>query len=173
MHSFEQKIVTVMDFPQKGIAFRDITPVLADAAAMRQAVDCLSACLEGVEFDCIAGLEARGFLFGMPMAYNAGCGFLPVRKQGKLPRQTAQETYALEYGHATIEMHKEDVTPGMRVVLVDDLLATGGTLEAAAKLLEKLGAKVVKIVTLIELTQLHGTERLKGYDVESVLRYDD
>ena len=135
-------------------------------------VDEMTGFLSGVECDAIVGLESRGFLFGMPMAYNLNKPFIPVRKKGKLPRKTVEATYDLEYGSATIEVHKEDVKPGMRVVLVDDLIATGGTLAAAAGLLEQLGAKVVKIVCLIELAGLKGREKLAGYDVDAVITYD-
>lgn len=171
MSTLEKYIVTVPDFPKEGIAFRDITPILSDSNALKQSVDEMLSCLQGVEYDAIAGLESRGFLFGMPMAYAADKGFLPIRKQGKLPRETESESYELEYGTATIEVHKEDIKPGMRIVLVDDLLATGGTLAASVRLLERLGAKIVKIVTLIELQDLPGREALKGYDVEALLRH--
>lgn len=172
MSKIKQYIATVQDFPKKGIAFRDITPVLADSNALKMSIEEMQACLKGVEYDAIAGLESRGFLFGMPMAYESGKAFLPVRKQGKLPRETEKQEYDLEYGSAVIEVHKEDVRPGMKVVLVDDLLATGGTLAAAAKLFERLGAQIVKIVVLIELTDLKGRELLKGYDVESLVCFE-
>ena len=125
-----------------------------------------------VQFDAIVGLESRGFLFGMPMAYNLHKAFIPIRKRGKLPRETAHISYDLEYGSAEIEVHKEDITPGMRVVVVDDLIATGGTLEAAVQLLEGLGAKVVKVVCLLELKGLHGRDRLAGYPTETVVAYE-
>ena len=125
-----------------------------------------------VQFDAIVGLESRGCLFGMPMAYNLHKAFIPIRKRGKLPRETAHISYDLEYGSAEIEVHKEDITPGMRVVVVDDLIATGGTLEAAIKLLEGLGAKVVKVVCLLELKGLHGRDRLAGYPTETVIAYE-
>lgn len=173
MSEIEKYIVTIPDFPKKGIAFRDITPILADRDALKHSVDALLFCLQGVEFDAIAALEARGFLFGMPMAYAANSRFLPIRKKGRLPRETAQEVYELEYGSAAIEVHRDDVFPKMRVVLADDLLATGGTLAAAARLLEGLGAEIVKIVTLLELKGLGGRERLKNYKVSSVVVCED
>lgn len=172
MSKLKQYIATVQDFPKKGIAFRDITPVLADGNALKMSIEEMQACLKGVEYDAIAGLESRGFLFGMPMAYESGKAFLPVRKQGKLPRETEKQEYDLEYGSAVIEVHKEDVRPGMKIVLVDDLLATGGTLAAAAKLFERLGAQIVKIVVLIELTDLKGRQLLKDYDVESLVCFE-
>ena len=127
--------------------------------------------LEGMEFDVIAGAEARGFLFGMPLAYNKSKGFVPIRKKGKLPRETISEEYDLEYGTETIEMHKDAIFPGQRVVLVDDLLATGGTAAAAIRMIEKLGGKVVKVLFLMELAGLEGRKELEGYDVDSVIVY--
>ena len=128
--------------------------------------------LEGVEFDAVLGLESRGFIFGMPIAYNLHKAFIPVRKKGKLPRETVSAKYDLEYGTAEIEIHKEDLRPGMKVVIIDDLIATGGTVEAAVKLAESLGAEVVKIAFVMELAGLKGRERLTGYDVESVITYE-
>ena len=128
--------------------------------------------LEGVEFDVIAGTESRGFIFGVPIAYNLHKAFVPVRKKGKLPRETVSAEYELEYGKAEIEMHKDAIRPGQKVVLVDDLIATGGTIEAAARLVEELGGEVVKIIFLMELEGLKGREKLKGYDVESVIHYE-
>ena len=127
--------------------------------------------LEGMEFDVIAGTEARGFLFGMPLAYNKSKGFVPIRKKGKLPRETISEEYDLEYGTETIEMHRDAIFPGQRVVLVDDLLATGGTAAAAIRMIEKLGGKVVKVLFLMELAGLEGRKELEGYDVDSVIVY--
>ncbi len=172
MKKIEDYVTSIPDFPEKGIIFRDITSVLNSAEGLRLAVDQMAALLDGVEFDVIAGLESRGFLFGMPIAYKLGKAFLPIRKKGKLPRETVEATYELEYGTATIEVHKDDVKPGTRVVLVDDLIATGGTLEAAARLLTGQGAEIVKIICLLELKGLNGRERIKDYPVETVVAYE-
>ena len=128
--------------------------------------------LDGVEYDLIAGTESRGFIFGAPLAYMNNKGFIPVRKKGKLPRETVERSYDLEYGSATIEIHKDSIHPGDKVVLVDDLIATGGTIEAAAKLIEELGGVVVKMIFLIELVDLRGRDLLKGYDISSVVTYE-
>ena len=172
MSQVEQYIITIPDFPEKGILFRDITSVLKSAEGLQLAVDEMAACLDGVEFDAVVGLESRGFLFGMPIAYKLHKPFIPVRKKGKLPRETVEATYDLEYGTATIEIHRDDVRPGSRVVLVDDLIATGGTLEAAAGLLERQGAEIVKIVCLLELKGLHGRDRLSRYPVDTIVAYE-
>ena len=171
MKKLEEYVITIPDFPEEGIMFRDITGILKDAEGIRLAEEELMAKLEGVEFDAIVGLESRGFLFGMPMAYSMRKPFIPIRKKGKLPRETVERTYDLEYGTATIEVHKEDVYEGMRLVLVDDLLATGGTMEAACKLVESLGGKVVKVLFLLELEGLNGRAKLEDYDVESIVKY--
>ena len=171
MKKLEDYVITIPDFPEEGIMFRDITGILKEARGIRLAEDQLMEKLEGVEFDAIVGLESRGFLFGMPMAYQMNKPFIPIRKKGKLPRETVERTYDLEYGTATIEVHKEDVSEGERLVLVDDLLATGGTMEAACKLVESLGGKVVKILFLLELEGLNGRAKLEGYDVESIVKY--
>ena len=172
MHEIDKYVTSIPDFPEPGIIFRDVTSVLNDPQGLKLAVDSLCALTQGVEYDAIVGLEARGFLFGMPMAYLLNKPFIPIRKKGKLPRETVEISYELEYGSATIEVHKEDVKPGMRVILVDDLLATGGTLAAAAKLVESLGAEVEKVVCLLELQGLNGRQRLQGYPVASVLAYE-
>ena len=172
MNPIEPYITSIPDFPEPGIIFRDITSVLTDPTGLRLAVDEMTALLDGVEFDAFAGLESRGFLFGMPIAYNLNKAFIPIRKKGKLPRETVSATYDLEYGTATIEVHKEDIKPGMRVVLIDDLIATGGTLEAAARLVESLGAEVVHIACLLELKGLNGRAKLTGYPVSTVLAYE-
>lgn len=172
MSKVEQYVTSIPDFPEPGIIFRDVTSVIGDAEGLKLSVDEMLACLEGVEFDAIVGLESRGFLFGMPMAYATHKPFIPVRKKGKLPRETMEASYELEYGSATIEIHKDDVKPGMRLVLVDDLIATGGTLAAAAGLCEQLGAEVVKIVCLMELAGLKGREKLARYDVDAVITYE-
>ena len=172
MKQVKDYVRTIPDFPEKGIMFRDITTVVADAEGLKLAVDEMTDLLDGVEFDAIVGLESRGFIFGMPMAYNLHKPFVLVRKKGKLPRETVSVKYDLEYGTAEIEVHKEDIKPGERVVLVDDLLATGGTMKAAAELVEKLGANVVKMVFLLELNGLNGRKKLKGYDVSAVVSYE-
>lgn len=165
-------ITSIPDFPEPGIVFRDITSVIGDAKGLRLAIDQMQACLDGVEFDAVAGLESRGFLFGMPIAYNLNKPFIPVRKKGKLPRETVSVSYELEYGSAEIEVHKDDVKPGTKIVLIDDLIATGGTLRAATQLFEQLKAPVVKIICLLELKGLNGRNQLEGYPVDTVISYD-
>lgn len=172
MKKIEEYVRSIPDFPEEGIIFRDITSVLQDADGLHLAIDSMQALLDGVDFDVVVGAESRGFVFGTPIAYNLHKPFVLVRKKGKLPCETVSRSYALEYGTAEIEMHKDSIKPGQRVVLVDDLIATGGTIEAAAKLVEELGGKVVKIIFLMELAGLKGRERLKDYDVASVIRYD-
>lgn len=172
MKRIEDYVISIPDFPEPGIIFRDITGILRDPDGLKLSIDKLQEMLEGVEFDAVLGLESRGFIFGMPIAYNLHKAFIPVRKKGKLPRETVSAKYDLEYGTAEIEIHKEDLRPGMKVVIIDDLIATGGTVEAAVKLAESLGAKVVKIAFVMELAGLKGRERLKGYDVESVITYE-
>ncbi len=162
---------TIPDFPEPGIMFRDITSVLQDADGFQLAIDDLMKALEGVDFDVIAGTESRGFIFGTPLAYNLHKPFVLVRKKGKLPCETVEETYDLEYGSATIEMHKDAIQPGQKVVLVDDLIATGGTIEAAAHLVEKLGGEVVKMLFVMELAGLKGREKLSNYDVYATVTY--
>ena len=171
MKRIEDYIISVPDFPQPGILFRDITGILNDADGLKLTLDALYKALENVEFDLVAGLEARGFLFGVSLAEHFHKPFVPVRKKGKLPRDTYQQTYNLEYGTATIEIHKDSIKPGQRVVLVDDLIATGGTIEAAAKLVEQCGGIVVKILFLIELEGLEGRKKLSKYNVASVVKY--
>lgn len=172
MESIEQYITSIPDFPEPGIIFRDITSIISNADGLKLAIDQMQQKLQGVEFDALAGLESRGFLFGMPIAYNLGKPFLPIRKKGKLPRETVEATYDLEYGTATIEMHKDDVTPGMKIVLIDDLIATGGTLEAAARLVETCGGEVIKIICLLELKGLHGRDKLQNYSVDTIVAYE-
>ena len=172
MKTVADYIRTIPDFPEPGIMFRDITTVIQDADGLRLAVDEMAKQLEGLDFDVVAGAESRGFIFGVPLAYNLHKPFVPIRKAGKLPCATISKTYALEYGTATIEMHKDAILPGQKVVLVDDLIATGGTIRAAADLVEELGGEVVKILFLLELRGLNGREVLKDYDVASVVAYD-
>ena len=172
MKTVKDYIRTIPDFPEKGIMFRDVTSVIQDADGLKLAIDEMIKKLDGLDFDVIAGAESRGFVFGMPIAYALHKPFVMVRKAGKLPCETVSMEYDLEYGSAVIEMHKDSIKPGQKVVLVDDLVATGGTIEAAIKLVEELGGEVVKVVFLMELAGLKGRERLKGYEVESVLCYD-
>lgn len=171
MKSLKDYVISIPDFPKPGILFRDVTGVLASGEGFRLAVDECCRCLDGVDFDVVVGMESRGFLFGAPVACRMGKGFVPVRKPGKLPRETIAESYDLEYGQATLEVHREDIRPGMKVVVVDDLLATGGTAEAAAKLVERLGATVVKMVFLIELVDLGGRAKLSKYVVDGVIGF--
>ena len=171
MKKVEDYIRTIPDFPEEGIMFRDVTTVLQDAEGFRLAIDEMQKKLEHTEFDVIVGAESRGFIFGAPLAYNMKKAFVPVRKKGKLPCETVEATYELEYGTATIEMHKDSIKPGQKVVIVDDLIATGGTIEAAAKLIEELGGEVVKIVFLLELAGLEGRHRLSKYEIETVVTY--
>lgn len=172
MKKIEDYVTSIPDFPEPGIIFRDVTSVIGDADGLKMAVDEMQSKLDGVEFDAIAGLESRGFLFGMPIAYNLCKPFIPVRKKGKLPRETVSASYELEYGTAEIEVHKNDVKPGMKIVLIDDLIATGGTLQAAAQLFKKLDAPVVKMVCLLELKGLEGRKKLNDYDVDTVITYE-
>lgn len=172
MKELKDYIKTIPDFPEPGVMFRDVTSVLDDADGYKLSVDELTKLLDGVEYDVIAGVESRGFVFGGPIAYNQHKSLILVRKKGKLPRETVEATYDLEYGTATIEMHKDAIKPGQKVVIVDDLIATGGTVEAAAHLVEQLGGEVVKIVFLIELKGLGGRDKLAKYDVASVVQYE-
>ena len=168
----EDYVRSIPDFPEEGIIFRDVTSILQDADGLRVAVDSMQALIEGTDADVIVGAESRGFIFGAPIAYNLHKPLVLVRKKGKLPCETVEQSYDLEYGSATVEMHKDSIRPGQKVVIVDDLIATGGTVEATAKLVEELGGQVVKIVFLMELAGLKGRERLANYDVASVICYE-
>ena len=172
MNKIEEYVRTIPDFPEPGIMFRDVTSVLQDPDGLKLAIDEMIHLLDGVEFDLIAGTESRGFIFGVPIAYELGKAFIPVRKKGKLPCETVSAEYELEYGTACIEIHKDSIKPGQKVVIVDDLIATGGTIEAAIKLVEQLGGEVVKVIFLMELAGLKGREKLAGYDVASVITYE-
>lgn len=172
MKKIEEYVRSIPDFPEPGIIFRDVTSILQDADGLKLAIDSMQDCLKDVDADVIVGTESRGFIFGVPIAYNLHKPFVPVRKKGKLPCETVSMSYELEYGSAEIEMHKDAVKPGQKVVIIDDLIATGGTVEAAIKLIEELGGEVVKIVFLMELAGLEGRERLKDYDVASVICYE-
>ena len=171
MKSIEEYVRSIPDFPEPGIIFRDVTGVLQDADGLHLAIDLMQKKLEGVDFDLVVGPESRGFIFGVPIAYNLHKPFIPIRKKGKLPCETVSIQYDLEYGTAELEMHRDSVKPGQRVVIIDDLIATGGTNEAMIKLIEGLGGKVVKTVFLMELAGLEGGKRLQGYDVDSVIIY--
>ncbi len=172
MKSVKDYVLTIPDFPEPGIMFRDLTSVLQDADGFQLAIDELLNLLDGVEFDVIAGAESRGFILGAPLAYQLHKPFVPIRKQGKLPRDVVWQEYDLEYGTAVVEMHRDSIKPGQKVVLVDDLMATGGTIAACAKLVEELGGEVVKIIFLMELEGLNGREKLPGYDVQTVVSYE-
>ena len=167
----EEYVVTIPDFPEPGIMFRDITSVIQDPDGLKMAIDGLVELLKGEDFDLVVGPESRGFIFGVPVAYLTGKGFIPVRKKGKLPRETVSQKYDLEYGQAEIEIHKDAIRPGQKVVVVDDLIATGGSAEAAARLVEKLGGQVAKMVFVMELAGLEGRKKLEGYDVASLIVY--
>ncbi len=172
MKKLEEYVTSIPDFPEPGIIFRDVTTILQDADGLQLAINGLQDAVKGLEFDVIAGTESRGFIFGMPLAYNLHKPFVLIRKKGKLPRETVEKEYELEYGTATIEMHKDAIQKGQRVLLVDDLIATGGTIKAAAELIEELGGEVVKIVFIMELAGLNGREKLKKYDVTSLICYE-
>lgn len=172
MKKLEEYVRSIPDFPEPGIIFRDVTTITQDPDGMALAVDGLLGLLEGVDYDVVVGAEARGFFFGAPVAYAAHKGFVPARKKGKLPCETVTAKYELEYGTEEIQMHKDSIRPGQKVVIIDDLIATGGTIEAIAKLVEELGGEVVKICFLIELAGLKGREKLAKYDVGSLITYD-
>ncbi len=172
MKTVKDYIRTIPDFPEKGIMFRDVTSVIQDADGLKLAIDEMVKKLEGVDCDVIAGAESRGFVFGMPIAYILHKPFVMIRKAGKLPCETVSKTYDLEYGTATIEIHKDSIKPGQKVVLIDDLIATGGTMKAAAELVEELGGEVIKMLFLIELAGLNGREFLSDYDIDAVVSYD-
>ena len=172
MSSLKDYVTEIPDFPKKGILFRDITTILSSPDGFRMAIDGLVDLLKDVDFDLVVGTESRGFIFGAPVAYALNKGFILVRKKGKLPRETGSESYDLEYGQAEIEMHTDAIKPGQRVVLIDDLIATGGTTEAVVKLVEKEGGVVVKALFVMELAGLKGREKLDGIDVESLIVYE-
>ncbi len=172
MKKIEEYVRSIPDFPEKGIIFRDVTTVLQDAEGLKLAIDSMIRLLDGVEFDVVAGTESRGFIFGVPIAYALGKPFVPIRKKGKLPCETVSAKYDLEYGAAEIEMHRDSIKPGQKAVLVDDLIATGGTVEACVRLIEELGGEVAKIVFLMELAGLKGRDKLGGYDVAAVITYE-
>ena len=169
--NLKEWIRSIPDFPREGIDFKDITPLLREPEALRRAIKEMACPFVPAEVDIVAGPEARGFLFGMPLAYELGAGFVPVRKKGKLPSETIQGKYELEYGYDILEMHKDAIKPGQKVLIADDLLATGGTALATAKMVQDLGGKVVGISFLVELTFLAGREQLKDYRIHSLIQY--
>ena len=171
MKALEDYVTTIPDFPKKGIMFRDVTTILSDKDGFKLAVEDLIEKLKDVDFDLVLGSESRGFVFGAPVAYAMNKGFILVRKKGKLPRATYSEDYELEYGTATLEMHQDAIKKGQKVVIIDDLIATGGTTEAIIKLAEREGGEVVKIGFVMELEGLKGREKLKDYDVFSLISY--
>ncbi len=171
MKSVEDYIKCIPDFPEPGVLFRDVTSVIEDPEGFKLAIDEMDKLIGDTDFDMIVGAEARGFIFGAPLAYKRGKGLALVRKKGKLPRETVSVDYDLEYGSATVEIHKDTIKPGQKVILVDDLLATGGTIGASAKLVESLGGVIVKAIFLIELEGLNGRAKLADYDVNSVVSY--
>lgn len=172
MKKLEEYVISIPDFPEPGIIFRDITSILQDPDGLKLAIDSLLEMVKDVDFDVVVGAESRGFIFGTPVAYTMGKAFVPARKPGKLPRETVSMEYALEYGTGTIELHKDSIKPGQKVVIIDDLIATGGTVEAIAKLVEELGGEVVKICFVMELAGLKGREKLKKYAVDSAIIYE-
>ena len=171
MKKLEEYVRSIPDFPEEGIIFRDVTSILEDADGLHLAIDLIQEKLKDLDFDVVVGPESRGFIFGVPVAYNMHKAFIPVRKKGKLPCETVEIEYDLEYGSAVIEMHKDSIKPGQKVVIIDDLMATGGTIEAIVKLVERLGGIVVKIAFLMELEGLEGRKKLEGYDVDTVIAY--
>jgi adenine phosphoribosyltransferase len=171
MDDLKKMIREVPDFPKKGILFYDITTLLKDKTAFKKVIDSLTEYVRPLKPDCVLGIEARGFIFAPALAYNLGAGFVPIRKPKKLPAETERISYELEYGMDTLEIHKDAVQPGMRVVIADDLLATGGTALASVRLVEKLGGTVAAMTFVIELEFLKGRDRLAGYDVVSLLKY--
>lgn len=164
-------VASIPDFPSKGIIFRDITPIMDNGEALKYVIDSFAEYAKKIGADVVVGPEARGFVFGAPIAYALGLGFVPIRKPGKLPRKTVSCTYELEYGTNELHIHEDAIKPGQKVLIVDDLLATGGTVEAAAKLVEKLGGQVVGCGFIVELDDLKGREVLKDYDVYSMISY--
>ena len=169
--NLKDKIRAIPDFPQKGIIFRDITTLLQDKEALKESIDLITDGIKNIDFDIVVGPESRGFIFGMPIAYNLNKGFVPIRKAGKLPAKTISETYSLEYGTSTIEMHADAIKPGQKVVVIDDLLATGGTAKAIIDIINKVGGEVVNLSFLIELEVLNGRKALEGMNVNSIVKY--
>lgn len=171
MKKLEEYVRSIPDFPMEGIIFRDVTSVVEDADGFKLAVDTMDKLVEDLEYDVVAGAESRGFIFGAPIAYNRHKPLVLIRKKGKLPCETVSQEYDLEYGTAEIEMHKDSIKPGQKVLIVDDLIATGGTTEAMIKLVESLGGEVAGVVVLIELAGLEGRKKLEGYRLDSAICY--
>ena len=172
MKTVDSYVRNIPDFPEPGIIFRDITTILQDPDGLQLAISQMQDLVKDLDFDIVVGPESRGFIFGVPIAYNLKKGFVPVRKKGKLPWETIEKEYELEYGKATIEIHKDAIKPGQKVVIIDDLIATGGTIEAIIDLIEQLGGEVVRIAFLMELKGVEGRKKQEGYDVEAVLQYE-
>ena len=172
MKKLEAYVRSIPDFPHEGIIFRDVTSILESADGIKLAIDSLQEKIADIDFDVLVGPESRGFIFGMPLAYNLHKPFVLIRKQGKLPCETIEKEYDLEYGSAIIEIHKNSIKPGQKVVIVDDLLATGGTTKAMIELIEELGGEVVKIIFVMELAGLEGRNKIEGYDIDSVIVYE-
>ena len=172
MKKLEEYVKSIPDFPEKGIIFRDVTSVLQDADGLHLAIDTMQEKIKDLDYDVVVGPESRGFIFGTPIAYNNHKPFVLIRKKGKLPRETVSATYDLEYGSATIEMHKDSIQPGQKVLIVDDLMATGGTAKAMIELVEKLGGKVAGVLVLMELKGLEGRKALEPYPVYSAIKYE-
>lgn len=172
MKKLEDYVISIPDFPEPGIIFRDVTGILQEADGLKLAVETLQGFLEGVDFDIVVGPESRGFIFGVPVAYNLHKAFVPVRKKGKLPRKTISEEYELEYGTAEIEIHEDAIQPGQKVVIIDDLMATGGTTEAIIRLVKRLGGQVVRACFVMELAGLKGREKLGDCPVDSAVIYE-
>ena len=172
MKRMEDYVRSIPDFPEPGIIFRDVTTILQDRDGLHLAIDQLIEMLKGIDFDLVVGPESRGFIFGVPVAYILHRGFVPVRKKGKLPCETISAEYELEYGKAVVEMHRDSIKPGQKVVIIDDLIATGGTIEAIARMVEQLGGQVVKICFVMELAGLEGRKKLSGYLVDSIITYE-
>ncbi|NLL79307.1 MAG: adenine phosphoribosyltransferase [Clostridiales bacterium] len=172
MKKLEEYVRSIPDFPEEGIIFRDVTSVLQDADGLKLSIDTMNDLVKDLEFDVVAGPESRGFIFGTPIAYLNNKPFVLIRKKGKLPCETVEKEYALEYGTATIEMHRDSIKPGQKVLIVDDLIATGGTTKAMIELVEELGGEVVGVVVLIELAGLKGREAISGYRLESAICYE-
>ena len=172
MKKLEEYVRNIENFPKEGIIFRDITTIIGDKDGFKLAVDGIIEKIKDDDFNIVVGPESRGFIFGAPVAYALNKAFVLIRKKGKLPCETISEDYELEYGTATLEMHKNSIKPGDKVVIIDDLIATGGTTKAMIKLIERLGGEVVKVCNVIELVDLKGRENLKGYEIESLIQFE-